>query len=200
MGFQVFRGAAVVVPVGVVELHKPRAAFDEPPGQQAVASVGRFSWLLDPVEAEGLGGFAGDVGELRGAGLHAEGHLVAGDAGGDLGVTGVGQPLLIELPHRIDHAALACLLDALGCGEIEDRVASVAKGNALIRTRQAAAAPEQRAAAWPPRAALQYHKAWQVGRLAAEAVGDPAAHARPAKLTGARVHEELGRGVVEEVG
>ena len=42
--FQCFGWSAVVIPVGVVELHEPHAAFDQPPGQQAVAGVRRLAW------------------------------------------------------------------------------------------------------------------------------------------------------------
>ena len=75
-----------------------------------------------------------------------------------------------------------------------------AQGHALVGARQHAAAPEGGAATGAARAALQDDEAGEVGALAAEAVGHPGAHARAAEQAAAGVHEELRRGVVEEVG
>ena len=72
--------------------------------------------------------------------------------------------------------------------------------HALIGRRQEAAAPVRRAAARAARAGLQHDEPRQVARLAADAVGDPGPHARPAELRRAGVHEQLGRAVVEHVG
>ena len=50
-------GAAVMVPVGVDELHEAHAALDQPAGQQAVVGERRPA-RLDAVEPQRLGGFA----------------------------------------------------------------------------------------------------------------------------------------------
>ncbi len=61
---QVLAGAAVAVPVGVVELHEPHAALDEPAGEQAVGGERRLA-RLDAVEVERLGRFLREVHQLR---------------------------------------------------------------------------------------------------------------------------------------
>ena len=48
----------MVVPVGVVELHEPHPALDQPPRQQAVIRERRLA-RLGAVELHGLGGLVG---------------------------------------------------------------------------------------------------------------------------------------------
>ena len=69
---------------------------------------------------------------------------------------------------------------------------------ALIRGRQEAAA-EAVEAAGRDHAAAEHDEAGQVAALAAQAVGDPRAHARPALLAVAGVQEVVGVGVLGEV-
>jgi hypothetical protein len=49
-------GVAVVVPVGVIELHEPHAALDQPAGQQAVVGERRLA-RLGAVHLQGRGVF-----------------------------------------------------------------------------------------------------------------------------------------------
>src|SRR5207302_244872 len=98
--------AAVVVPVAVVQLDEAHAPLRQAPGQQAVGGEGAVP-AVRAVQVEDFPGLAGDVHQPGHAGLHAEGHLVLGDARGDLGV--VVNVLLhpVQGLHRLDHVALA---------------------------------------------------------------------------------------------
>jgi hypothetical protein len=134
------------------------------------------------VQVERLLVLAGQVDELRGAGLHAVGHLVGGDAGGDLRVAGVGQSDGVEVLEDVEGLPLPFGRDALRVAEVEDGLAGGAEGDPLVGGGEEAAGPESGTAARAARPGLQHHEAGQVLRLAADAVGDPGAHARPAEL------------------
>ena len=191
--------AAMAVPVGVVELDEAHAALDQAAGEQAVAGERGLAGV-DAVQVEGRLGFAADVDELRRARLHAVGHLVGLDARLDLGVAGGDEALQVELAHGAEDALLAGGVDAGRRAQVEDGLALAAQRHALVGGGQEAAAPVDRAAARAARTALQDDKPRQVGRLAADAVGDPGAHRRPAELAAAGVHEQLGGRVVEQRG
>ena len=189
----------MAVPIGVIELDETGAALDEAAGEETVAGEGRFVFL-DAVEFERGLGFAAEIDEFRGAGLHPTGHLVGGDAGVNLGVTGGDGVLEIEIADGVDRLALAAGGDAFGAGEVEDGVAVAAEGHALVGSGEEAGAPEHGAATGAAGAGLEHDEAGEILRFAAEAVGDPRAHARAAELAGAGVHEKFGRGVIEEIG
>ena len=60
--------------------------------------------LVDAVERQGLGRFAGEVDGLGGGLLHLEGQLVAGDPRGQLGVVGArGEVGLVLLAQAIEQ-------------------------------------------------------------------------------------------------
>ena len=89
----------------------------------------------------------------------------------------------VERRHRVDHVALLLARDAVGVAQVEDRVALGAEVDALEAAGQEAAVPlpggdRLHLAAAPVRG--QHDEAGQVVGLAAEAVPDPRAHARPA--------------------
>ena len=73
------------------DLDAADAAFDEAAGHEAV--VGEGSLFLDgrAVHVEHRLRFVRNVGQFRHAGLHAKGHFVLGDAGGDFGISVVAQ-------------------------------------------------------------------------------------------------------------
>src|SRR5205823_7895948 len=83
---------------------------------------------------------------------------------------------------------------------IEHRVAARAEQDAVVRGGQEGAAPVGRAAAWALLAGAEDDEAWQVARLAAQAVSRPGAEAGPAELLRSGVHEYLGGRVIEGVG
>ena len=84
-------------------------------------------------------------------------------------------------------------VDAGRVGEVQDRVAAAAERHALVDGRQEAAAPVRVAAAGALAAGAEDDEAGQVLRLAAQAVGHPRAHARPAELLASRCSSRSGR-------
>ena len=93
----------VLIPAGVHELDEADAALDQAAGHQAVAGEGARFVDLRAVEVESGLRLAGDVGQLRHAGLHPVGHFVLGDAGGDLGVADVVELALVESRDVVEH-------------------------------------------------------------------------------------------------
>ena len=110
------------------------------------------------------------------------------------------EPLAVELADGVVEIALGGGRDAGGAFQVQDRIALAAEGHALERRGQKAAGPERGAGAGAAGAGLQDDEAGEIVRFAAEAVGDPGPHRRAAGGGEARVHEELGRAVVEDVG
>ena len=84
---------AVRVPLAagaVIELHEADAALDQPPGQQAVAAHRRPSPCRRGRRAAAVASLSSARSTAPGRlGLHAEGELVAGDAGFELGLLGL---------------------------------------------------------------------------------------------------------------
>ena len=128
---------AVMVPVAMIELDEADAALGQAAGHQAVGAE-RAVGAGDAVVREGALRFVGEVAQGRHRGLHAEGHLVLGDARGDFGIIDDAVLQAIELLHRIDDVALPLGVDALRAGEVEDRIAGAAQVDALIARRQKA--------------------------------------------------------------
>jgi hypothetical protein len=94
IALKIFAGAAVAVPVRVIELHEPRAALDEAAGEEAVVGEGRFA-RLRAVHVEDVLRLPGQIHQLGSAGLHAEGHFEAAGAGGDFGIADDREAMLI---------------------------------------------------------------------------------------------------------
>ena len=63
-----------------------------------------------------VGGFLAEVEQLRRGRLHAEGHLVASDARGDLRVAGALLMQLVEIAQHIEPRALRGGADAAADG------------------------------------------------------------------------------------
>ena len=76
---------AVMVPVAVIELDKPHAAFGQTSGEQAIRGK-RPVAPLRAVQVQDVLGLIANVHQLRHARLHLEGHFVLADARGDLGI------------------------------------------------------------------------------------------------------------------
>ena len=60
----------------MIQLDEAHAAFGQAAGQQAVRGEGAVAGLLHAVHFERLPRFLAEIGELRHAGLHLEGHFV----------------------------------------------------------------------------------------------------------------------------
>ena len=145
------------------------------------------------------------VHQLGHAGLHLERHLVLGDAGGDLRDRRrlVRRSWLSAL-HGVDDVALLVARDARRAADVEHRVAlgrgtrrpgSGWAGSPLCHCRAAIGC------VWPNLPVeVSTTKPGRSSRLAAQAVGQPRAHRRPAGDRRAGVHERVGRVVVDRLG
>ena len=105
----------------------------------------------------------------------------------------------VELAQQVAACAAASSADSPPGGvRSATGLRAVLEERALVRRRQEAAA-EAVEAAGRDHAAAEHDEAGQVPALAAQAVGDPRAHARPALLAVAGVQEVVGVGVLGEV-
>ena len=190
------RQVAVLIPGFVEQLHEADAAFDEPPGQQAVAGEAGVLGRFDAVAVERLLRFLAEVHQLRGARLQAIRHFVALDAGGDLRIGIRLQRLLVQPIQGIERGALRFQVDAGGVRQIQHRIAGAAKRRAAVHRRQEAAAVVAGAAAGSLGAG-QHDEARQVGRFAPQPVQRPRAEAGPAELLRAGIHHDLRGGVID---
>src|SRR4051812_8111698 len=109
----------MMIPTGVDDVDEAHAALDETAREEAVGGEGAVLagaaaalgfdlgvFAIEAVHGEGLWGFAAEVDQFGGGGLHAEGQFVAGDAGGDFGVVDFLETFLIELIERVEVVAL----------------------------------------------------------------------------------------------
>ncbi len=145
-----------------------------------------------------------EIGQLRHAGLHAIGHLVLGDARLDLGIGDLVVVQAIEGAEVVELATADRIADAGRVRQIEHRVAIGAQLDSLVARRQKSGAPVIVVEDLPARqlAVLRGHdhERRQVLIHAAQAIAQPRAHARPARLLGAGEEERHRRGVVDRVG
>ena len=127
------------------------------------------------------------------------------DPGRDLGVVDrpVAEPVQRRRPRRCTSRWRARDTPG-GLFEVVHRVAAGVELDALVLAGQEAAVPlpgrDRLRAAAAGRVGGHHDEAGQVVALAAQAVGDPRAHARPALDRRARVHERVRRVVVDLVG
>ena len=134
-------------------------------------------------------GFLGEIGQFRDAGLHLVGHLVLGDAGGDLGIAEVVALDFVEVREVVQHVAANLAAEAGGVRQIEHGIAGAAEGDALIFRGEKTAAPveiiKNLAAAGLFIAGGHDDVGGKFLGLAAEAVAEPCAHRGAPRLFGA---------------
>ena len=192
---------AVVAEVRAEQLDEPHAPLDQPAGDQALpAEDFASSGSIEAVELLRRLGLLGQVDQLRHGGLHAEGEFVVGDGGfeGVVVAAAVPWPSASSLRSRSRLAARVLVLSLPGGVMSATGCAAWLEERALIRGRQEAAA-EAVEAAGRNHAAVEDDEPGQVAALAAQAVGDPRAHARPALQPDAGVQEVVRVGVLGEV-
>src|SRR5439155_1111470 len=132
----------VRVPVVVVDLDEAHAALDHAAAHQHRVSEGARPARVLAVQAERRFRLAGQVGQLRHAGLHAEGHLVLLDARVRLGVADGAVGHLVELPQAVEGAAADLGGDARRVVDVEDRVTGGAEGDAGVLAGQVTGRPQ----------------------------------------------------------
>ena len=115
----------------MVELHEPNAAFDESAGQQAVAGeTGGVAGAA--IERQRGIGLALKVGQFGRAGLHAVGHLVAGNAGGDLWVASFGGSAEVQVAEGIEGSTLRLGANSGRSAQIQNGIARAPQRNPLV--------------------------------------------------------------------
>ena len=187
------------IPAPVEEVHKPHPLLDETAGQQAVVGEARAPWFCT-VGIEHLLRLSGDVHHLRHAGLHPEGEFILRDPCDGFGITEFPGLQFVQVPEGIEAGTPQRPIHTRRIRYIEHRVALRTALHALVDTRQKPRAKAARAAVGLHARRDHHHEPWQVGILAAEAVGRPAAEARPACPRTPCVDHQLSRRVVELVG
>ena len=131
----------MLVPTAVEELHKSDVAFGQAPRQKTIVSVG--AWLASgiPVEFESALRLVRKIDDFRSGGLHAEGHLILGDARLDLRVAEAGKRISVESRKIVEHLAPRGAVEPIGIFEIEQRIPAAAHQYALMVRRKKTTAP-----------------------------------------------------------
>ncbi len=189
----------VVIPVGVIELNKAHASFDESAGEQAIAGVGGF-FSGAPVQGEGAFIFAREIHEFRRAGLHAVGCFVAIETGEDFRITGGRELFVIEGGDGGLEVEFGFTAESLRAAKVEDGIAGGAEGDSLKRGGEKSAAPQCRAGARAAWSALKDNESGQVAGGAAKSIGRPRSEGGAARRLEAGIHEKFGRSVIKKVG
>ena len=104
--------------------------------------------------------------------------------------------LLVQLVQQIQPATLAFRRDVFRRLQVDNRIARGAKRCALIRRRHESIAPVRSAADRAAAPIREDNERGQVLILSAEAVCDPAAHARIPGLNEASIHLKQGRTMI----
>ena len=137
--------------------------------------------------------FVREVLQLGHGRLHAKRQLVGGDAGVDLDVAGREAALAVEVAQGVQPRPLGAAADAAGAGKVQHGVTAAAERDPAIGRGQEPARPVGRASRDAGLAGLrrQHDVAGKIRGLAAQPVGHPRAHRRPAEHRDAAVHQQL---------
>lgn len=139
----------MLIPSAVHELDEAHAAFEQPPGDEAVVGKGALGQRVGAVALDDVFGLAGEIEQVRHAGLHLVGHFVLRDARVDLRVAVVRE---VRGVHRLEVVEQGAALLAAHAGrvvEVGHERAGVAEAHALVAARQKAAAPVVVEESWP---------------------------------------------------
>ena len=118
----------MLVPAGVHQLHEPDAPLEQPAGDQAVVRERALSQGVGAVALERGLRFAREIDQVGHARLHAEGHLVLGDARVDLGIAVVGEVGRVHRRHVVEQGPPRLAAHARRIGEIRH-------GSPVLRNR-----------------------------------------------------------------
>ena len=194
---------AVMVPVGMEQLHKPHAALDQPAGQQAVRRVGARPPRIGPIHLERRLALARQVGQLGNAGLHPPRQFVLGHAIESLGVPGLLLSLGVEFRQVVQHAPSQVAREPRRVAQVQHAVAGIPQLHSLVPGRQKPRAPVMvvEGLVAPPLEPGDEHKViGQVGVLASQAIAGPCPKAGAAGQLVPGEQAGHGRGVVDLVG
>ncbi len=129
----------------MIELDKAHASLGQPAGHQAIVGEAGFA-RFGAISSQHGGGLLADVHGVGGLHLHAERHLVLSNPGDGFGIAELGIGLLVDLVHRVQHAAAQWPADILRGFQIEHRLAVRAALHALVNAGQEARTPQLLAA------------------------------------------------------
>ncbi len=172
-----------------VHLHETHAALDQAARQQAVAAVARRIGTIESVQPLRLNGFAREIDGVGGAGLHAIGQFISGDARLDgIAVAASRGIVFVQFVDVIDLGALAIGVRAAGQIGVEDRRFAGREVRALVGGRHEAGAPIAVAAGWINVVVRQHHETRQVVADGSQAVQRPRSQRRTTRTQIAGVH------------
>ena len=201
----VFFDAGVRIPLAAgaaEELNEPHAPLDQPAGQEAVAAKGLGLFFIKTVEPAGGFRLLGEINCLGSCLLHAEGELIAADAGFQFALLGPGRGVgPVEVGQQRERLPLPLRVKPLGGLQVANRlVRSPIDPHALVGCRHKPAAPVARPVDRLPAAVAHRHKCGQVFVGGAKAVVHPRAKRRPPGGVEAGVHLADAAGMVDAVG
>ncbi len=130
----------VVVPAAMINLHKPHAALDQSPRQQAVVGKGSFA-RLSAVPRDDFFRFPFDIHQFRNAGLHPIRHFKSLNARGDFRIRRFIDFQFIQFAHAIEQATAGLVAHARRIGDEQNRFAFRAKLDALMIAGEESTAP-----------------------------------------------------------
>jgi len=176
------RQIAVLVPPHVIELHESHVALDQPPGQKAISCIAARPLDIQAVHVKNVLGFLRNVRQFGHRGLHAEGKLVLFDAGECFRVSARGVLIQVESLDVVEHLPPSRAAAADGIRQIQHRFLPAPHLYALIARRETSASP-QAIVERLIRSSSGNHddERRQIFVQRSKAVGDPGAHARPAR-------------------
>ena len=203
LGLEIVGEIAVMVPAAVENLHDADAALDEPAGEDQ--AVGEGSRLVDVIAIHGerLRRFAAEVDQIGHARLHPEGHLVLRDAGLRLGIVEAVVAAGVELAEGVEHHAPVGAGDAVGIGEIEDRIPGATHRDPGEAGGEEATRPhprEERLRGIDVGLRREHDERREIVVLAPQAVGEPAPQAPLPRHFAAGHHVGASRVVIDGVG
>ena len=194
----------MLIPAAVENLHGADTALGEAAGHDGAVGVAARSIHVGTIHCEGRLALAAEIGQLGHARLHAEGHLILGNAGLRLGIGEALVVALIETPQRVEHGASVVAIDSGRIFNVEDRIPRPAQGDAVILRGEKAAAPHPReerlGLALFRKSRGEHDKGGQVIALAAEPVADPRSETRLAGDLAAGHDEGAGGIVIDRIG
>src|SRR5437763_1101853 len=123
------------------ELNEAHASLRHAPREQTIGGESPGLARLRAVELERVFGLLRKIGQRRHRALHLVGHLVLGDARGNLGIAELLELDLIELAEVVDESAPLLGSEAGRIGEIEHRIPERAEFDALILGGKESTAP-----------------------------------------------------------
>src|SRR5262249_23985445 len=130
-----------------VNLDEAHAAFDEPPRQKALRSVGLRLIAIESVHPPGRLGLLGEVDEAQALGLHPVGQLERVDPPEQIGFTGAGLRMLgVEAREQVELAALVVAGHVAWAIEVQDWISLGTEEGPLVSGREKAGVPVERSA------------------------------------------------------